>query len=345
MSAFTRFPAIRYAAIALFLTIFASTTLGAIKLNTRGMRYLHYTTQSDEAYAKKDWERAIFYRELIVKMAPLDNLNYYNLACCYALDDKPDKAFEALSNSIRYGWCDSEHIKRDTDFASIRDDDRFKAVLKEVRKCDKESQFVYEPESKKRDESVDLLIALCGFGSNPRAFGHEFIPVADQLGIPVVALKGRGETRSKGIYGWHKGQNPNDLDVEGAVDRIDEVIKARGADPQKVIIVGFSQGAALALKMVADHPDKYRGALAIAGGSDDNVFRQWIANAKESTTRIVMIAGELDQNRPFSQVYTQPIVDAGVKLKYEILPQVGHEMPDDGTKLYVDAIRFLTEDG
>lgn len=345
MSLHTRLSLIRLAAVLALLTAFAIPPAFAQQMNIRTMRYVHYTTQSDEAYAKKNWEQAIFYRELVAKMAPLDPLNYYNLACCYALDDQKDKAFEALAHSIRYGWCDTDHIKGDTDLDALRDDDRYPTMLESASECDQESQFVYEPASAKSNESVELLIALCGYRGNPRAFGHEWIPVADQLGIPVVALKGSGETDSNGVYGWHKGRNPRELDIEGTAKLIDDVIKERGVDPAKVIIVGFSQGGAVALELMAEYPSKYRGALTVAGGNNVEVFRKWIANAEKSKPRVFMIAGVLDGNRPHSAAELTPIVDAGIRFKFELLPQVGHEMPEDSTKLYIEAIRFLTEDG
>ncbi|GJM24802.1 MAG: hypothetical protein DHS20C16_12170 [Phycisphaerae bacterium] len=345
MSSHIRLSWIRLAAVFALLMAFTSSAAIAQQMNIRAMRVFHYSTQSDEAYAKADWERAIFYRELVANLAPLDHLNYYNLACCYALDGQTDKAFEALDNSIRYGWCDTNHIKRDTDLDSLRDDDRYQTTLQSADECNRESQFVHEPASAKNNKSVELLIALCGFGGNPREFGHAWIPVADQLGVPVVALKGRGETGSNGVYGWHKGQNPRDLDIEGTAQLIDDAIEKRGVDPAKVIIVGFSQGGAVALKLMAEHPEKYRGAVTIAGGKDPEVFGNWIANAENSKPRVFMIAGVLDKNRPHGEPAMQPIVDAGIRFKYELLPQVGHEMPVDSTNLYVEAIEFLTEDG
>lgn len=339
-----RFLSVRFVAAMLLLTMIAGLPASAQQMNTRGMRLNHYSIKSDEAYAKEDWDKAIFYRELIAKMSPLDHGNYYNLACCYALNGDTDKAFDALDNSIRYGWCDGDHIKSDTDLDSLREDDRYPSMLDAVEACRKEAQFVYEPASPKGEGPVELLVALCGYGSNPREFGNEWIAVSDQLGIPVIALKGSGATRSTCVYGWHKGQDPNDLDVEGTSNLIDEAIKERGVKPENVVVVGFSQGGAVALELLGDYPGKYRGVLAIAGGYSLDVYRKWIANAKEAKLRVVMVAGELEKRRPHSPQTLEQIVDAGVKFKLEILPMEGHEMPKDGAGILVDAIQFLAED-
>ena len=169
MSSHVRSAGFRFVVAFSLVMTFTSSLAVAQRMNVRGMRYSHYTTQSDEAYAKKDWKRAIFYRELVTKITPFDHGNYYNLACCYALNGDTDKAFEALDNSVRYGWCDTTHMKRDSDLDSLHDDERFSAILKASDACAKESQFVYEPKSAKNNKSVELLIALCGYGGKPPA--------------------------------------------------------------------------------------------------------------------------------------------------------------------------------
>ncbi len=57
-----------------------------------------------------------------------------------------------------------------------------------------------------------------------------------------------------------------------------------------------------------------------------------------------MIAGELEKTRPHGGIVMHPIVDAGIRYKFELLPRVGHEMPENATDLYVEAIQFLAED-
>lgn len=56
----------------------------------------------------------------------------YNLACAYSLKDKKDDAIEALKKAIAKGFRDGNQIKGDSDMDNIRDDDRFKAILKEL---------------------------------------------------------------------------------------------------------------------------------------------------------------------------------------------------------------------
>ncbi len=55
--------------------------------------------------------------------------NIYNLSCAYALTGQKDKAIETLARALKEGpWMKMQAVK-DEDFASIREDERFKAMV------------------------------------------------------------------------------------------------------------------------------------------------------------------------------------------------------------------------
>ncbi len=56
----------------------------------------------------------------------------YNLACVRALIGDVDGAIEALDDAVESGWNDREHTRRDQDLESLREDDRFKALLERM---------------------------------------------------------------------------------------------------------------------------------------------------------------------------------------------------------------------
>lgn len=53
----------------------------------------------------------------------------YNAACCFALAGDTDAAFAYLQQSLDAGWRDAEHMQRDTDLASLRDDLRWSEAV------------------------------------------------------------------------------------------------------------------------------------------------------------------------------------------------------------------------
>ena len=56
----------------------------------------------------------------------------YNVACFYAQAGDADRAFELLEEAVDRGWGDKSWLQTDSDLDSLRDDPRFKALLKKI---------------------------------------------------------------------------------------------------------------------------------------------------------------------------------------------------------------------
>jgi tetratricopeptide (TPR) repeat protein len=69
----------------------------------------------------------------LVKLRPESPRANYNLACSYALLGEPEKAFRALEVAVEYGFDDPEHLARDDDLKSLREDARFAELIVRVR--------------------------------------------------------------------------------------------------------------------------------------------------------------------------------------------------------------------
>ncbi|UKY48917.1 alpha/beta hydrolase family esterase [Streptomyces inhibens] len=110
----------------------------------------------------------------------------------------------------------------------------------------------------------------------------------------IIAFHGRGSTasylreqsrldedaRARGMLiaypeGLHKlwgagtqvtEQRPDpDLDVRFTKTLIDELVRTERADPERVYVVGFSNGGSMALRVAAQHPELLAGAAAVSG--------------------------------------------------------------------------------
>lgn len=66
----------------------------------------------------------------LTRICPREAMAWYNLGCSYALVGRKDDAFEALSKAIQLGYADTDWMCRDHDLASLRDDPRFKKLVK-----------------------------------------------------------------------------------------------------------------------------------------------------------------------------------------------------------------------
>lgn len=67
----------------------------------------------------------------LVRLRPMDPLAHYNLACSYALLRKNDLAIKTLRQAIELGYRDFRYLREDRDLDPIRNDPRFKQLLRE----------------------------------------------------------------------------------------------------------------------------------------------------------------------------------------------------------------------
>ncbi len=60
---------------------------------------------------------------------PNDDLVWYNLGCSYALTNRSDEAFEALTKAVELGYGDYDWMKSDPDLNKLHSDPRFESLL------------------------------------------------------------------------------------------------------------------------------------------------------------------------------------------------------------------------
>jgi len=71
--------------------------------------------------------------EKAVQLGMKSPTDLYNVACGYALIGQNEKALDALARAVAAGFDDRRLLETDTDLASIRDTDGFRAILGKVK--------------------------------------------------------------------------------------------------------------------------------------------------------------------------------------------------------------------
>jgi TolB-like protein/Tfp pilus assembly protein PilF len=79
----------------------------------------------------RDKARAIEWAERAATVDPEDASVCYNLACLFALEGEPDRAFERLACAVAAGFAHWDWIAHDPDLHSLRDDPRFLELVSE----------------------------------------------------------------------------------------------------------------------------------------------------------------------------------------------------------------------
>ncbi len=65
----------------------------------------------------------------LTELAPKSSVAFYNLACSYSNLSMVDEAIDALSQSMKLGYRDFNHMMTDRDLNNVRRDPRFKKLL------------------------------------------------------------------------------------------------------------------------------------------------------------------------------------------------------------------------
>lgn len=69
----------------------------------------------------------------LVKLQPDNATARYNLACSFALSNRPLEAIEALQVAVKLGYADYEWMRQDPDLASLRPDPEYQSILAQVK--------------------------------------------------------------------------------------------------------------------------------------------------------------------------------------------------------------------
>lgn len=152
-----------------------------------------------------------------------------------------------------------------------------------------------------------LLIQLHGVNSNE----HDLFSFADQLDprfqvLSVRAPLVRGPTR----FAWFDVQfqpsgfliNPDQLHQsrDRLLEFISAAVAAYGADPDRVYLQGFSQGAIMSLTTMLSEPEVLAGIAAMSGRVPAEV-RPWIVPAEQLAGAPIFLAhGTFDEVIPIS---------------------------------------------
>jgi hypothetical protein len=67
----------------------------------------------------------------LVQLCASDPLAHYNLACRYARLRRPDQCLKTLRRAVELGYRDFRYMREDRDLDSVRQDPRFRQLLRE----------------------------------------------------------------------------------------------------------------------------------------------------------------------------------------------------------------------
>lgn len=199
------------------------------------------------------------------------------------------------------------------------------------------------------DGPAPAVVLIHGRGADE----HDLLPIAAELPDSLHVLSVRAPDRLRGGYTWYDLDMPGgDLhesqpDPEGfrrSLDLfeefVDEAIDEHDLDPERIGLLGFSQGAIMSLSALVERPARYAWIAALNG----YLAQSHEDRADEAAGKPVFVgAGETDRIIPTERAEraATTLREAGADVRFETYP-VGHgttpEEIDDVAAWVADAL-------
>jgi phospholipase/carboxylesterase len=181
---------------------------------------------------------------------------------------------------------------------------------------------VFEP-----GESDWTLLLLHGTGGDE----HDLVPVGRRLAPRAAVLSPRGKVLESGMPRFFRRLAVGQLDIPDLLARTDELAAFVAAateeyqrDPARIVAVGFSNGANIAVSLLLRHPELLRGAA---------LLRPMLPYDPQSPpglagTDVLIAAGEGDPYSSPEQTgrLAEILRDAGAEVAVHTEPGAGHNL-------------------
>ncbi|MBL4662282.1 MAG: alpha/beta fold hydrolase [Flavobacteriaceae bacterium] len=190
----------------------------------------------------------------------------------------------------------------------------------------------YRP-SNLTSEKPPVIIMLHGFGSDENdlfSFASELDP-----SYAIISLKAPITIQPTGNAWYHiyfdnnNGKFSDDQQAiqsrELVVTCIDEIISAYGVDPNRVTLLGFSQGTILSFAIGLSYPEKVKNIIGLSGYINEAILVDGYAKNDFSNLNIYSSHGSVDQVIPVDWARkTKPFLEnLKINCTYSEFP-VGH---------------------
>lgn len=188
-------------------------------------------------------------------------------------------------------------------------------------------------EPKVKLDKNPLLLLLHGYGSNEA----DLFSFADELPDEYYIISARAPYNMQyGSYAWYDinfdaDQNKFSDHDQAKVSRdliagfIDELIQTYPIDPEKVTLVGFSQGSILSYAVALSYPEKVQKVVAMSGYLNLEIVKDDYLKNTFNNLKIFASHGTSDQVIPVAWAKKTPAIleNLGIDITYKEYP-IGH---------------------
>lgn len=182
-----------------------------------------------------------------------------------------------------------------------------------------------------RGASDLTLLLLHGTGGNEHQlmdFGRQVAPAATLLGVQGRSLE-EGSPRFFRRFSATSYDQPHLLSEAGALaDFVGEAAREYGLNPARVVALGYSNGANIALASLAHRPEAWAGAVLLRPVMPMDEPPE----ADLKGLPVLVLSGERDSYQPFAAPVVPYLTRVGAQVEEHLLG-AGHELTAQDAQL------------
>ena len=127
--------------------------------------------------------------------------------------------------------------------------------------------------------------------------------------------------------------------IEGLVKQVADA----GIPAERTLLLGFSQGACLALEFAARHPQRYGGVFALSGALIENGDQERDYEGSLAGTPVFLGCSDVDFHIPLERVQRSALVmkALGAEVTPRIYPGMGHTVNEDEIEFVNEALKAV----
>jgi len=263
--------------------------------------------------------------------------------CLLNVSGETRNALDTMQKSIDAGmWWSEPQLRADTDLASLQGNAEFERMVTICKERQSAAQAGAKPGLLVREPGGagphPLLIALHGRSSSPE---HDL--ARWELVVPdgwLLAMPQSSQLGSPNSYVWD--------DAEKGMLEIDEhyksLVKQYQIDTARIVLGGFSQGAALSILLTLDGRIPARGFLPISpGGLSQEILETLAKSAYVRGTRGYMVVGGHDFRFEMLKGIYNTLCVCQIPCIFEEHAEMAHEFPSDFDQTLQRAMDFIFE--
>jgi predicted esterase len=167
------------------------------------------------------------------------------------------------------------------------------------------------------------------------------VPVLDRPHLAYLAPAAADRTWYPHSFLAERGRNEPGLSSGLAViDRLVNDTLARGVPKDRIVLLGFSQGACLTAEFAASHADRYGGVVIFSGGLIGPPGTTWPYPGNFAGTPVFLGCSDADAHVPRDRVGESRDVFSrmGATVIERIYPGMGHLVNDDEIRFAQDVL-------